>query len=136
MAISCGCGSGLTGGSLPPGEPDVEGYVLATPDTSGMLMLATAAGAASSIAPAQQWPPAGTPIPDCDVQPFRAGQLIASTRTGEDGRFEFTRVATGEYDLLVVPPQGSGYSPNTLRFRHRYGQQTRLVVYLEREAAL
>lgn len=131
----CSCGSSVTGGGLPPGEPDVEGYVLAASQASGVTTAAAVASTRACVLPAQGWPPQGTPVPDCDVRLYRVTQVIASTRTDQSGRFEFRNVPTGEYEIAVVPPQGSGYAPHRMRFRHQHGRQTRLVIYLEPEAA-
>jgi hypothetical protein len=119
-AVLLGCGSGATllsyiGGGLPPGEPDIGGVVLAAaPTTSGV---------------AQQT--GNVPVVGARVQLVRGRSAMGEAVTGDGGYFRFEGPAGGSYEVIVTPPEGSGWRPARRQFRHIQGQQTFLTIVLE-----
>lgn len=118
--VLLGCSSGATllsytGGGLPPGEPDIGGVVLAT------------APAASAVA--QQT--ANVPVVGARVQLIRGQSAVGEAVTGEGGYFRFEGPAGGSYEVIVTPPEGSGWRQARRQFRHIQGQQTFLTIVLE-----
>jgi len=136
--LVAGCGGGITGGGIPPGDPDVLGYVVASQAQALGDQVAYAAwdGASGArIAWAQAggndpWPPTEQPVPRARVLLLRGQTQVDETLTDDTGRFAFYDVPTGDYEVSVTPPAGSGLEPQRRQFRHQRGRQTRLVIRL------
>ncbi|MEY4177100.1 MAG: hypothetical protein RLY70_674, partial [Planctomycetota bacterium] len=51
--------------------------------------------------------PLAVPLANVEIRLFNAqGDLVASTRTGPDGRYEFTNLPPGEYSIVETTPAG------------------------------
>jgi len=116
-----GCGSAgetllsYIGGGLPPGEPDIGGVVLSAVDTA-------------SVSTAQQ---ETVPVVGAGVQLLRGTRIVGQATTGEGGYFRFERPGSGQYEVVVTPPQGSELNQARRQFRHTEGRQTYLTIVLE-----
>ena len=118
--ILCGCGGldllSYTGGGLPPGDGDIGGVVLAEVPNGSV--------AATQVT---------TPVQGAEALLFRSGQRVGRAVTGEGGYFRFENPQTGQYQLVVNPPTGSGLQQAQRQFQHTLGQQTFLTITLEQE---
>ena len=122
-AVAClsGCGGSgsfdlaYLGGGLPPGEPDIGGVVVAA------LSATTAQGDAAE------------PVTGAQVELLRGRWVVGTATTGPGGYFRFENPDTGNYQVRVTPPAGSGLRQAQRQFRHTRGQQTFLTIQLERE---
>ena len=119
--ILCGCGgldllSSYTGGGLPPGDVDIGGVVLAEVPNGSV--------AATQVT---------TPVQGAEALLFRSGQRVGRAVTGEGGYFRFENPHTGQYQLVVNPPTGSGLQQAQRQFQHTLGQQTFLTIILEQK---
>ena len=122
VIVLVGCSSGATllsyiGGGLPPGEPDIGGVVLATTPTT-----AVASEQAGTV-----------PVVGARVDLVRGRGVVGTATTGEGGYFRFEGPDSGSYEVVVTPPQGSGWLQARRQFRHTQGRQTFLTVVLEPE---
>lgn len=121
LPLCAGCaGSDLLayiGGSLPPGDGDIGGVVVAAvPSSTSQLQAAQAAT---------------TPVADATVLLYLGQQLVGQTHTGEGGYFRFQTPPTGQFSVQVDPPQNSGLQQARRQFQHRGGRQTFLTIVLE-----
>ncbi len=86
-----GCAGSLLlayiGGSLPPGETDIGGVVLAS-----------VPAATVSVAQATE------PVVGAEVLLTRGANRVGQATTGEGGYFRFENPATGSYRVVVNPP--------------------------------
>ena len=130
-AVAClsGCGGSgwfdlaYLGGGLPPGEPDIGGVVVAAAPASTVTALSatTAQGDAAE------------PVVGAQVDLLRGRRVVGTATTGPGGYFRFENPDTGNYQVRVTPPAGSGLRQAQRQFRHTRGQQTFLTIQLERE---
>ena len=121
VLMLCGCGASdlliaYTGGGLPPGDGDIGGVVLAEVPNGSV--------AATQVT---------TPVQGAEALLFRSGQRVGRAVTGEGGYFRFENPHTGQYQVVVNPPTGSGLQQAQRQFQHTLGQQTFLTITLEQE---
>jgi len=105
-----------TGGGLPPGDGDIGGVVLAEVPSG-------------SVAATQ----ATTPVQGAEALLFRSRQRVGRAVTSDGGYFRFENPHTGQYQVVVNPPPGSGLRQAQRQFQHTLGQQTFLTITLEPE---
>ena len=105
------------GGGLPPGEPDIGGIVLRPP------------------VPVEDpdLPLLPLPVVCAQVLLISGDVEVGLTETGPDGYFCFAEPETGEYEVVVTPPPGSGLKQTKRQFRHQEGKQTFLTIMLPRQ---
>lgn len=109
------------GGSLPPGDGDIGGVVLAA--------------VPSGVSEVQVAQAEATPVVGATVLLYRGQQLVGQTQTGEGGYFRFQAPPTGQFTVQVDPPQGAGLQQARRQFQHQGGQQTFLTIVLEPDVA-
>ena len=102
-----------SGGSLPPGEGDIGGLVLA-------------AAPPGPVTTAQ----APTPVAGAEVLLYRGVALKGRAVTGPEGYFNFERPDSGNYTLEIIPPEDSGLAAATVNIHHNVGQQTYVTIEL------
>jgi len=122
LVLLGGCGSSivsaLTGGGLPPGEPDIGGIVLQE------AVATTASDAAQAVE---------IPVPGAEIRLMRGMRQVGTAVTGATGHFRFDAPPTGNYRAEVTPPAGMGLMATHREVRHQGGQQTFLRIVLDRE---
>ena len=107
-----------TGGSLPPGEPDLGGIVVTQ---------------ISEVTAAQV--PAGTEVVvGAHVRLFQGARVVGQTVTGEGGYFRFEAPATGTYTVDVAGPVGAGFENARRTVNHRAGERTFVTITMQRQA--
>lgn len=125
LPLCAGCGGtdllAYIGGSLPPGDGDIGGVVVAALPSSTAEVQVAQAGS--------------TPVVGAEVRLYRGQQVVGQTRTGEGGYFRFQTPPTGQFAVEVDPPQGAGLQQARRQFQHRGGQQTFLTIVLEPDNA-
>ncbi len=122
-----GCGGetlvAYTGGGLPPGEPDIGGVVVASAD--GDVAAAQASG--------DDVPEDREAIVGAEVGLVRGQRVVGRAVTGEGGYFRFQHPATGNYAIVVEPPEDRVDLRGARRnVSHVGGQQTFVTIELPR----
>ncbi len=111
-----------TGGSLPPGEPDLGGIVVT------QISDVTAA----QLPPG---PPTGTEaVVGARVRLLKDARVVGQTVSGEGGYFRFESPATGAYTVDVAGPVGAGFENARRTTTHTAGQQTFVTITMRRQA--
>jgi hypothetical protein len=111
---------------LPPGEPDLGGIVVASTDGTTDTAQATREG---------ELPPGTEPLAGARVSLQRGQAIVGRTRSGEGGYFRFDHPLTGNYTLIVEPPEDRPDLERTERaVHHVQGQRTFVTVELPETA--